>query len=101
MSNTALLERPSHLRAVPAPAPARRAVPQPAPAPAPEPAAAAARNANSLPPGTSPRGFALYVGLDEAKAAAAGVSLGVLVDALRRTLADRCQAPRAWSRGGA
>lgn len=36
----------------------------------------------------SPRGFALYVGLDEAKAAAAGVSLPVLVAALRRTLAE-------------
>ncbi|WES64223.1 winged helix-turn-helix domain-containing protein [Microbacter sp. GSS18] len=89
MSNTALLERPNHLRAVTAPAPTLRAVPQPA-APAAEVPAApeAPRPANALPPGTAPRGFALYVGLDEAKAAAAGVSLGVLVDALRRTLAD-------------
>ena len=39
-------------------------------------------------PGTAPRGFALYVGIDEAKAAASGVNLGVLVDALRRTLAE-------------
>jgi DNA-binding winged helix-turn-helix (wHTH) protein len=92
MSNIALLERPSHLRAVTAPpAPTLRAVPQPAPeAPAapPAPQAPAARQANALPPGTAPRGFALYVGLDEAKAAAAGVSLGVLVEALRRTIAD-------------
>lgn len=36
----------------------------------------------------SPRGFALYVGLDEVKAAAAGVSLPVLVEALRRTIAE-------------
>jgi DNA-binding winged helix-turn-helix (wHTH) protein len=78
MSNTAILDRPApvrHLHAVPT------AAPQPAPAAPP----AAAR---ALPPGTAPRGFALYVGLDEDKAAAAGVSLGVLVEALRRTIAD-------------
>ncbi|GAA2010515.1 winged helix-turn-helix domain-containing protein [Microbacterium ulmi] len=79
MSNTALLDRPSpvvrHLRAVTAPIPTTE---PPAPA---EPQ-------RSLPAGTAPRGFALYVGLDEAKAAASGVSLGVLVDALRRTIAE-------------
>lgn len=46
-----------------------------------------------LPAGSEPRGFALYVGLDEASAAADGVSLNVLVDALRRTIADL--SPRA------
>lgn len=45
-------------------------------------------DAHSLPAGSEPRGFALYVGLDEASAAADGVSLNVLVDALRRTIAD-------------
>ncbi|WP_111467136.1 winged helix-turn-helix domain-containing protein [Microbacterium suaedae] len=45
------------------------------------------------PSGSEPRGFALYVGLDEASAAADGVSLNVLVDALRRTIADL--SPRA------
>lgn len=65
MSNTALLERP-------AVATARTA-----------PAASA-----DLPATRSPRGFALYVGIDEIKAAEAGVSLPLLVDALRRTLAD-------------
>lgn len=72
MSNTALLTRPAprHLRAVEDVAPAR-----PAPAPA-------------LPVGTAPRGFALYVGIDEAKAAADGVSLSVLVEALRRTIGE-------------
>ncbi|THE07026.1 winged helix family transcriptional regulator [Microbacterium oleivorans] len=44
--------------------------------------------ASGLPAGTAPRGFALYVGLDELKAAADGVSLSVIVDALRRTIAD-------------
>ncbi len=82
MSNTALLERPAarvnHLRAVPPLAPTT----PPAPAPA------AATPAADLPAPRSPRGFALYVGLDEIKAAEAGVSLPVLVDALRRTLAE-------------
>ncbi|MFT4306681.1 MAG: winged helix-turn-helix domain-containing protein [Microbacterium sp.] len=72
MSNTAILDRPvsrPDLRLVP-----RAAEPAPS---APE---------RHIPAGTSPRGFALYVGFDEAKAAASGVSLGVLVEALRRTL---------------
>lgn len=85
MSNTALLERPTaparHLRAVTAPV---ATVPQAAPA-APAASAAAERN---LPAGTAPRGFALYVGIDETKVEASGVSLGVLVEALRRTLAE-------------
>lgn len=37
---------------------------------------------------TEARGFALYVGADEATAAAAGVSLSELVTALRKTVAD-------------
>jgi DNA-binding winged helix-turn-helix (wHTH) protein len=87
MSTTALLDRPTapaapvrHLRAVTRPEPAAAAPAAPA-----QPTPPAQRH---LPPGTAPRGFALYVGIDEAKAAASGVSLGVLVDALRRTLAD-------------
>ncbi|SFI16684.1 MULTISPECIES: winged helix-turn-helix domain-containing protein [Microbacterium] len=74
MSNTALLTRPTrHLRAVEDVAPAKPAAPAPAAA---------------LPAGTAPRGFALYVGIDEAKAAADGVSLSVLVEALRRTIGE-------------
>jgi DNA-binding winged helix-turn-helix (wHTH) protein len=97
MSNTALLERTApvrHLRAVTAPVrtvSGRGAVAEPPAVAAPAaPAAPAAESPaqRNLPPGTSPRGFALYVGLDEAKAAAAGVSLGTLVEALRRTIAD-------------
>jgi DNA-binding winged helix-turn-helix (wHTH) protein len=79
MSNTALLERPTavrHLRAVPRPAEVEAAP------------AATAPPARTLPAGTTPRGFALYVGIDEAKAAASGVSLGTLVEALRRTLGE-------------
>ena len=45
-------------------------------------------SATALPAGTSPRGFALYVGLDEVKAAIDGVSLPTLVEALRRTIAE-------------
>jgi len=90
MSNTALLERPATTAR-----PALHLVPEhaapaaaPAPAPAAQSAAQSAAAQRNLPAGTTPRGFALYVGFDEAKAAASGVSLGVLVDALRQTLAS-------------
>lgn len=83
MSNAALLERPAaaparHLRAVTSPVAIVPLAPSPS-APAPQ---------RHLPEGTAPRGFALYVGFGEADVEASGVSLGVLVDALRRTLAD-------------
>jgi len=48
---------------------------------------AAPRRLRSVPPGTEARGFALYVGIDEAKAAAAGTDLGALVQALKETVA--------------
>lgn len=41
-----------------------------------------------VPDGSEARGFALYVGIDEAKARAAGIDLPALVDALRRVTAD-------------
>ena len=50
--------------------------------------AATTRNALRPEAGPEPRGFALYVGIDELKAAAEGVSLGTLVEALRRTIAE-------------
>jgi DNA-binding winged helix-turn-helix (wHTH) protein len=84
MSTPALLDRPApvrHLRAVLSPAP------EPADAPA----------ARHLPPGTAPRGFALYVGIDEGKAHADGVSLNVLVDALRRTLAELAPSAQTYA----
>jgi len=82
MSNTALLERPTS-------APARRHLHAVTSAPAPAaPAPAPAASDRHLPAGSTPRGFALYVGFDEAKAAASGVSLGTLVEALRRTLGE-------------
>ncbi len=79
MSNTALLA-PAPLAPAAAPARHLHAV-EPTAAPTPAPAASAA-------PSTSPRGFALYVGIDEVKAAADGVSLSTLVEALRRTLGE-------------
>ena len=85
MSNTALLAQPAaarHLHAV-------------EDRPAPAPAAPAAPTTGSVPVGTAPRGFALYVGIDELKAAADGVSLSTLVTALRQTLAEL--APHAES----
>ena len=95
MSNTALLERPTHENTAPDGAapqtPTRhlRAVTGPVQT-VERPAAPAqpVQPERNLPAGTAPRGFALYVGIDETKAAASGVDLGVLVDALRRTLAE-------------
>jgi len=42
----------------------------------------------AVPNGTEARGFVLYVGIDEAKAAAAGTDLGKIVDALKRLTAE-------------
>ncbi|AYG03819.1 winged helix-turn-helix domain-containing protein [Gryllotalpicola protaetiae] len=50
-------------------------------------ATATAPAARIAPAGTA-RGFALYVGLDEAKAAAAGTDLGTIVAALKKVLAE-------------
>ena len=42
----------------------------------------------AVPNGTEARGFVLYVGIDEATAAAAGTTLGAIVEQLKATLAD-------------
>jgi DNA-binding response OmpR family regulator len=92
VSNTALLASPApvrHLRAV-SDVPQRPAVAAPA--------ASAATATGTVPVGTAPRGFALYVGIDEAKAAADGVSLSTLVEALRRTLGELAPTPRPMPR---
>ncbi|MER3389331.1 MAG: winged helix-turn-helix domain-containing protein [Microcella sp.] len=74
----------------------------PDPARAPDPASAASRpgapraaapsaptpRVRAVPDGTEARGFVLYVGLDEAKAAAAGIDLGRLVTELKRVTAE-------------
>jgi DNA-binding winged helix-turn-helix (wHTH) protein len=50
--------------------------------------AGAAPRLRAVPEGTEARGFVLYVGLDEAKAAAAGIDLGRLVSELKRVTAE-------------
>ncbi|SIS18195.1 winged helix-turn-helix domain-containing protein [Microbacterium sp. RURRCA19A] len=96
MSISAVLDRPATTASTTAtgPRPAHRAAAVRPTAPA-TPAAPAARPA--LPAGTAPRGFALYVGIDEAKAAEAGVSLGTLVEALRRTLGELAPAAETYA----
>ncbi|WP_136587540.1 winged helix-turn-helix domain-containing protein [Microbacterium hydrothermale] len=101
MSISAVLDRPQTASAVRAQAPRvtvpatpRPAAARPAPATAPAAPAADAPRAASA---TAPRGFALYVGIDEAKAAAAGVSLGTLVEALRRTLGELAPAAETYA----
>lgn len=54
---------------------------------APAPSSAPSR-IRAVPEGTEARGFVLYVGLDEAKAAAAGTSLHRIVEALKELAAD-------------
>lgn len=105
MSNTLLVDRhtpTTHRRVAPvtpirsvqgspaAPAPVQPLADAPAaPLISPvSPAAGPAAATRALPAGTAPRGFALYVGIDEQRAQADGVNLGVLVEALRRTLAE-------------
>lgn len=48
------------------------------------PVAPAPARIRAVPSGTEARGFVLYVGIDEAKAAAAGTDLGRIVEALKR-----------------
>ncbi|MFT4028299.1 MAG: winged helix-turn-helix domain-containing protein [Protaetiibacter sp.] len=63
------------------PYPAPRSVPQPDPA-------AERPRIRAVPEGTEARGFALYIGVDELKAATSGVSLPQLVEALKHTVAE-------------
>lgn len=101
MSISAVLDRPQTASAarpltprVTVPATPRAATPRPSAVSTPaDPAADAPRAATA----TAPRGFALYVGIDEAKAAAAGVSLGTLVEALRRTLGELAPAAETYA----
>ena len=56
---------------------------------APAPAAPTdAPRLRAVPAGTEARGFVLYVGIDEAKAAAAGTDLGALVEKLKALVGD-------------
>ncbi len=81
MSISAVLYRPATSTTAAAaavrPQPVRRPAAQPAATATPAAPAAPARPA--LPAGTAPRGFSLYVGIDEAKAAESCESLVTLV----------------------
>ncbi len=61
------------------------------------PAAAAAPKIRAVPNGTEARGFVLYVGIDEAKAAAAGTDLGRIVEALKRLTAELAPAAETYA----
>lgn len=77
---------PVPLAGEPLASPAVRAAPPLTPGVAalpPEEAPILERRLRAVPTGTEARGFALYVGLDEAKAAASGIDLGGLVAALK------------------
>ncbi len=52
------------------------------------PAAPTTPKIRAVPTGTEARGFVLYVGVDEAKAIAAGTDLGAIVEALKKLTAE-------------
>jgi DNA-binding winged helix-turn-helix (wHTH) protein len=80
----ALDTRPAHDVRPATVTPLRRAAAPAAPAEAP----AAAPRIRAVPEGTEARGFVLYVGIDEAKAAADGTSLARLVEQLKALAAQ-------------
>jgi len=51
----------------------------------------------AVPEGTEARGFVLYVGIDEAKAAAAGTDLGSIVEALKELAAQLAPASETYA----
>ncbi|MBI5159867.1 MAG: winged helix-turn-helix transcriptional regulator [Micrococcales bacterium] len=67
---------------------AASAAPVPTPSSPPAPASTEPRRIRAVPEGTEARGFALYVGLDEAAAEAAGTDLGAVVRALKALAAE-------------
>ncbi|ERK70352.1 hypothetical protein N136_03303, partial [Leifsonia aquatica ATCC 14665] len=60
-------------------------------------AAPAAPKIRAVPTGTEARGFVLYVGIDEAKAAAAGTDLGRIVEALKALTAELAPASETYA----
>ena len=60
-------------------------------------AAAPAPRIRAVPEGTEARGFVLYVGFDEAKAAAAGTSLHRVVEALRALAAETAPGSQTYA----
>jgi len=71
-----------------------------APAPAqsaPDSTATSARRLRAVPEGTEARGFVLYVGIDEAKAAEAGTHLGAIVEQLKQLAAQLAPASETYA----
>ena len=63
----------------------------------PDAAAAHAPRLRAVPSGTEARGFVLYVGVDELKAAAAGTDLGHIVEALKKLTAELVPAAETYA----
>ncbi|WIE53715.1 winged helix-turn-helix domain-containing protein [Curtobacterium sp. MCBD17_003] len=77
--------------------PARAARPAPAAEDVPTSPVVAPARSRALPEGTEARGFALYVGIDEAKAAAAGTSLAAIVEQLKALTAQLAPAAETYA----
>ncbi|GAB3617321.1 hypothetical protein GCM10027416_18780 [Okibacterium endophyticum] len=60
-------------------------------------APASASHIRAVPQGPEARGFALYVGLDEEKARAAGTSLGAIVEAIKNLVGDLAPDAEAYA----
>ena len=72
------------------------AAPEPAVAPVATPPTPHPR-IRAIPDGPEARGFVLYVGIDEAKAAAAGTDLGTIVAALKKLTSDLAPASESYA----
>jgi len=97
MSLTIAQPRTAHRTAAPAPTdlgtvtpirPRRQPVAPPVPSGVPTSPVVAPQRNRALPEGTEARGFALYVGIDEAAAAAAGTTLAAVVEQLKALTAQ-------------
>ncbi len=83
----------------PTPAPVASISPASAPAASPRETdhPAATRRLRAVPDGTEARGFVLYVGVDELKAAASGTSLGAIVEQLKALAAQLVPASETYA----
>ncbi|MCW4456755.1 winged helix-turn-helix domain-containing protein [Microbacterium sp. MPKO10] len=61
------------------------------------PAENRSRALRAVPAAPEPRGFALYVGLDEDAARAAGTSLGAIVEAVKKTIDELAPAAQSYA----
>lgn len=79
----ATLDLPQTIPATGRPRPVEHLAPAAPATPSPTPATTEAPRLRAVPSGTEARGFVLYVGIDEAKAADAGTDLGKIVEQLK------------------